>query len=249
MSRSPSRPVEGVDRADRARRRPHDVGAAVLLARRARRTRRRRRAARRRPAGARRASRRWPGGPARRSGARTCWCGTRRRSPGTHQASVAAIAAVIRSQSNRSSSVRISRMAGTPARWVRAWDASPWPCRPARTRATRRRSAGRARAALVDQLQRQQREEALADGVHVDERVVAPGRRPRLVGPPADEVDDDLAAHDHVHARRRPRRVRRSSLRTRPGPARTRGAVPADRGAHSRESSTGPRHLIARPGS
>ena len=34
---------------------------------------------------------------------------------------MAATAAVIRSQSNRSWSVNSSRIAGTPARWLRAW--------------------------------------------------------------------------------------------------------------------------------
>ena len=54
--------------------------------------------------------------------------------------------------------------------------------------------------ALGDELQRQHREDRLAGGVDVHERVRLPGPGPIGIGPPADQVDHHLAIDDHAHA-------------------------------------------------
>ena len=101
-------------------------------------------------------------------------------------------------QSHRSSSVSGSRMAGTPARWQRAWRtvaaALPPTANSGHTEAT---GSSRPTTALVDQLQQQQRHQRLAHRVHVDQRVRPPGPGAGLVGPPADQVDHDpVIDHD-----------------------------------------------------
>lgn len=53
--------------------------------------------------------------------------------------------------------------------------------------------------AVIDELQRQQGDDGLADGVEVHQRVATPELRARLIGPAADKIDHCLAAHHHAH--------------------------------------------------
>ena len=158
-------------------------------------------ARRRRRAGPRR-SRRSPGGRSRRSGGRRCWCGTRAGSPGSHHGSVAASAAVIRPQSHRSSLVSGSRMAGTPARWHSAWRSVAASLPPAANSGhTVAIGVVERDQAVVDELEREERQEGLAHRVEVDQGVEPPGPSSLPVPPPAGQVHHDRAVDDHVHRR------------------------------------------------
>ena len=201
MSRSPSRPSKPSRMGSGCGRGPHDVGAAVLVRGRHAEPHVGLQRLGHRRAAARPASGRWPGGPAPRRDGRRCWCGTpgAGRAPTTPRSS--ASAPVIRSQSNRSSSVSRVRIAGTPGA-VAEGVGHGGPGLAAR------RELGphlghrlvEGQAPLVDQLQRQQGQDGLADRVHVDDRVVAPGpgapRRPTR--PPGRHHP---AGHDDVHGR------------------------------------------------
>ena len=90
----------------------------------------------------------------------------------------------MRSQSHRSSLVSGSRIAGTPARWHSAWRTVAASLPPAANSGhTVAIGSSRPMTPGVDELQREQRDERLADRVEVDERVGLPRPRAALRRP------------------------------------------------------------------
>ncbi len=90
---------------------------------------------------------------------------------------------------------------------------------------------------LVDELQGEQGQDRLPGGVDVDDRVVAPPAGAVLARPPADQVDDHLAADDHVHRRPDLPPVGEVGRERVPDHGEARGAPPVDRRVHAGESA------------